>query len=110
MAARGETSSFPRGLPHACAIGELADPLTGLTGALLALKLRLRRQRLLLRALRKLWRLTPKGRAHFADMAHAHEAWVVDAFAALTEREQDTLHRILGKVKQHSQTRTKDTP
>ena len=68
MAARGETSSFPRGLPHACAIGELADPLTGLTGALLALKLRLRRQRLLLRALRKLWRLTPKGRAEMARM------------------------------------------
>jgi DNA-binding MarR family transcriptional regulator len=55
-------------------------------------------------------RLTPKGRAHFADMAHAHEAWVVDAFGALSEREQETLHRLLGKVKQHSQTRTKDTP
>jgi DNA-binding MarR family transcriptional regulator len=55
-------------------------------------------------------RLTPKGRAQFADMAHAHEAWVVDAFGTLTEREQDTLHRLLGKVKQHSQTRTKDIP
>ena len=53
MAVRGETSSFPRGLPHACAIGELSNPPGGLTGALLALKLRLRRQRLLLRAFRK---------------------------------------------------------
>jgi hypothetical protein len=35
---------------------------------------------------------------------------VVDAFGALSEREQDSLHRLLGKVKQHSQNRTKDTP
>ncbi len=55
-------------------------------------------------------RLTTKGRTEFADMAHAHEAWVVDAFEALSEREQDTLHRLLGKVKQHSQTSNKDTP
>ena len=55
-------------------------------------------------------RLTPKGRTEFAEMAHAHEAWVVDAFDELSEREQETLHRLLGKVKQHSQTRTKETP
>jgi DNA-binding MarR family transcriptional regulator len=55
-------------------------------------------------------RLTPKGRAHFVAMAHVHEAWVVDAFDALTEREQETLHRLLGKVKQHSHSRIKDTP
>ena len=55
-------------------------------------------------------RLTPKGRTHFVVMAQAHEAWVVDAFDALTEREQETLHRLLGKVKQHSHSRTKDTP
>ncbi len=53
-------------------------------------------------------RLTPKGHTEFAEMAHAHEAWVVDAFEALSEREQETLHRLLGKVKQHSQTRNKD--
>ncbi len=55
-------------------------------------------------------RLTPKGRSHFVAMAHAHEAWVVAAFDALTEREQETLHRLLGKVKQQSHSRTKDTP
>ncbi len=55
-------------------------------------------------------RLTPKGRSEFVNMAHAHEAWVVDAFEALSEREQETLHRLLGKVKQHSQTRNEDTP
>lgn len=53
MAARGESTSFPRGLPHACGIGELDPFPAGLTRALLALKLRTRRQLLLLRALRK---------------------------------------------------------
>ena len=48
-------------------------------------------------------RLTPRGRAQFAAMAHAHEAWVLDAFRALSEREIETLHRLLGKVKQHNQ-------
>lgn len=42
-----------RRLPHACPIGTLDDPPRGLTGALLALKLRRRRQLLLLRALRR---------------------------------------------------------
>jgi hypothetical protein len=59
LANRGETRSFPRGLPHACAIGELDPPPTGLTGALLALKLRTRRQRLLLRAVRHRAELAP---------------------------------------------------
>jgi DNA-binding MarR family transcriptional regulator len=53
-------------------------------------------------------RLTPRGRAQFATMARAHEDWVVDAFASLSEREIDTLHRLLGKVKQHSQPPTED--
>jgi hypothetical protein len=47
------SSAFPRGLPHAFAIGELEGPPRGLTGALLALKLRNRRRLLLLRALRR---------------------------------------------------------
>jgi hypothetical protein len=52
-------SAFPRRLPHACAIGELDGPPGGLTGALLALKLRLRRQLLLLRAMRRRRELAP---------------------------------------------------
>ena len=47
-------------------------------------------------------RLTGKGRKQFSDMALAHEAWVVDAFAGLSAREIATLHRLLGKVKQHT--------
>ncbi len=54
MATLGKTAGgFPRGLPHACPIGALSEPLGGLSGLLLALKLRSRRQRLLLRAWRK---------------------------------------------------------
>jgi DNA-binding MarR family transcriptional regulator len=55
-------------------------------------------------------RLTDRGRSQFVLMAHAHEDWVVDAFSALSEREIDSLHRLLGKVKQHSQPRTEETP
>lgn len=53
-------------------------------------------------------RLTPKGRKAFADMAHAHEAWIVDAFAGLSAREAASLHRLLGKVKQRNQPDRKD--
>lgn len=59
MASPGETQGFPRGLPHACPIGSLDPAPNGLTGALLALKLRSRRQRLLWRAWRKRGELAP---------------------------------------------------
>lgn len=60
MADPGATArSFPRGLPHACAIGDLEPPVGGLAGALLALKLRTRRQLLLARALRRHRQLSP---------------------------------------------------
>lgn len=51
-------------------------------------------------------RLTPKGRKAFHAMAQQHEDWVVQAFSALTDKEIATLHRLLGKVKQHAQQRT----
>ena len=46
-------------------------------------------------------RLTPKGRQQFNAMAHAHDAWIMDAFAALSPRDIQTLHTLLGKVKAH---------
>ena len=46
-------------------------------------------------------RLTPKGRRHFSDMAQAHEAWIVQAFAALSPRDIQAMYGLLGKVKQH---------
>jgi DNA-binding MarR family transcriptional regulator len=51
-------------------------------------------------------RLTDAGREQFSEMAHRHEDWIVDAFAALSEREIATLHRLLGKVKAHTQQST----
>ena len=47
-------------------------------------------------------RLTAKGRKLFHEMAHQHERWILDAFAALSEKEIATLHKLLGKVKDHA--------
>ena len=44
-------------------------------------------------------RLTPKGRRQFNEMAREHEGWIVGAFAALSDKEIATLHKLLGKVK-----------
>jgi DNA-binding MarR family transcriptional regulator len=44
-------------------------------------------------------KLTPAGRKEFARMALEHEAWIVNAFEALTERELNTLNTLLGKLK-----------
>ncbi|HZF83039.1 MAG TPA: MarR family transcriptional regulator [Burkholderiaceae bacterium] len=56
---------------------------------------------------RRAWRvrLTARGRKAFQDMAQQHEGWIVDAFAALSEREIAQLHKLLGKVKADVQSR-----
>ena len=46
-------------------------------------------------------RLTPQGRRQFAAMARQHEGWIVAAFESLSPREVESLHALLGKVKQH---------
>ena len=46
-------------------------------------------------------RLMPTGRKAFAEMATAHEGWIVEALSGLSAREIETLHKLLGKVKQH---------
>ncbi|TFZ06549.1 MarR family transcriptional regulator [Ramlibacter henchirensis] len=51
-------------------------------------------------------RLTPRGRKLFHDMAQQHEEWIVEAFSALSDKDVATLHRLLGKVKDHAQPRT----
>jgi DNA-binding MarR family transcriptional regulator len=50
-------------------------------------------------------RLTPRGRKLFHEMAQQHEDWIVEAFSGLTDKDVSTLHRLLGKVKEHAQTR-----
>ena len=52
-------------------------------------------------------RLTAKGRKAFHAMAQEHEAWVVQAFAGLGEKEIATLYKLLGKVKQQAQDRAR---
>lgn len=47
-------------------------------------------------------RLTAKGRKLFHDMAHQHESWILEAFSALNDKEIATLHKLIGKVKDHA--------
>jgi DNA-binding MarR family transcriptional regulator len=44
-------------------------------------------------------RLTAAGHASFAAMAHAHEAWIVQAFEGLGSKDIVQLHKLLGRVK-----------
>jgi DNA-binding MarR family transcriptional regulator len=47
-------------------------------------------------------RLTRGGERSFAEMARAHEEWVVELLAGLSRREQEDLLKLLAKVKQHT--------
>ena len=46
--------------------------------------------------------LTRSGDKTFAEMARAHEEWVVELLAGMSRRDQDELLRLLAKVKQHA--------
>ena len=47
-------------------------------------------------------RLTRTGERTFAEMARAHEEWVVELLAGLSRREQEDLLKLLAKVKSHT--------
>jgi DNA-binding MarR family transcriptional regulator len=47
-------------------------------------------------------KLTRAGEKSFAEMARAHEEWVVELLAGMGRREQEELLRLLAKVKQHA--------
>ncbi|HKU47873.1 MAG TPA: MarR family transcriptional regulator [Burkholderiales bacterium] len=53
---------------------------------------------------RRAWliRLTPAGKKSFAEMARAHEQWVVELLSGLTRREHDELLKLLAKLKSHA--------
>jgi DNA-binding MarR family transcriptional regulator len=55
-------------------------------------------------------RLTPKGKKQFHEMARQHEDWIVEAFSGLSDKDIATLHRLLGKVKEHATTRLEVAP
>jgi len=44
-------------------------------------------------------RLTKAGERSFAEMARAHEAWVVDMLGGLSRREHEELLKLLAKLK-----------
>ena len=44
-------------------------------------------------------RLTPLGRKTFAEMARAHEEWVVELLSGLSRKEHDALLELLAKLK-----------
>ena len=44
-------------------------------------------------------RLTPKGKRLFESMAAAHERWVVELLAGVSDSKQHTLYALLGQVK-----------
>ena len=46
--------------------------------------------------------LTRSGEKTFAEMARAHEEWVVELLAGMSRRDQDELLKLLAKVKQHA--------
>jgi DNA-binding MarR family transcriptional regulator len=50
-------------------------------------------------------RLTTRGRKLFHEMAQQHEHWILEAFSGLSDKDVATLHRLLGKVKDHAQAR-----
>src|SRR5438128_1808302 len=47
-------------------------------------------------------RLTRAGEKTFAEMARAHEEWVVEMLSGLTRREHDELLKLLARVKSHA--------
>ena len=47
-------------------------------------------------------RLTRSGDKTFAEMARAHESWVVELLAGLSGRERDELLKLLAKLKSHA--------
>ena len=47
-------------------------------------------------------RLTKSGDKGFAEMARAHEQWVVELLAGLSGRERDELLKLLAKLKSHA--------
>ena len=61
---------------------------------------------------RRAWRvrLTQRGRKAFRQMASVHEGWIVELFTGWPERDQATLFRLLGKLKDSIHARAPEPP
>lgn len=47
-------------------------------------------------------KLTSKGRKVFAEMAAAHESWIVDLLGGINDVQRDELYELLAEVKNHA--------
>ena len=93
--------------PEGLKMGELSRMLMVTGGNITAIVDQLEKEGLVERldaADRRAWlvRLTSSGKKNFAEMAHAHEEWVVELLSGLSKREQDELLRLLAKAKSHA--------
>ena len=59
---------------------------------------------------RRAWlvRLTPRGKKAFRQMAVVHEQWIVELLAETSERDQEQLMRLLGRLKDAVRVSTKE--
>jgi len=103
--------------PEGLSMGELSRRMMVTGGNVTAIVDQLEKEQLVQRQNlpgdRRAWRvsLTPEGRQAFAAMAQAHEGWVVELLAPLSEREQAQLHKLLGTLKSgQTKTSQEETP
>ena len=91
--------------PHGLKMGDLSRRLMVTSGSVTGLTDQLTAEGLVERtpipADRRAYlvRLTPKGKHAFDAMAAAHERWIIDLFAGLSEAERGQLHALLGQLK-----------
>jgi DNA-binding MarR family transcriptional regulator len=95
--------------PEGLTMGELSRRMMVTGGNITAIVDQLEKEKLVLRQVgtndRRSFtvKLTKAGRDAFADMAVAHEAWVADMFAGLSDNQQRQLYTLLGALKKNLQ-------
>ena len=95
--------------PNGMTLGELSQRMMVSGGNITGITDQLEKEglveRMTLPTDRRVWRvrLTAKGKESFAEMAKAHEGWMVDWMSDLTGDEQHLLHDMLGKLKKSLQ-------
>lgn len=104
--------------PDGMLLGELSQRMMVSNGNLTGLVERLVQEQLVERQVSEadrraaIVRLTPRGRAVFAEMAAEHSDWIAEFVGDLSSREQNALWRQLGTLKAsvlHATTRAKGT-
>jgi len=95
--------------PDGLTMGELSRRMMVTGGNITAIVDQLEKEKLVLRQVgvtdRRSYtvKLTKAGCDAFADMAVAHEAWVANLFAGLSENQQSQLYTLLGALKKNLQ-------